>query len=160
MRRVILAVVSTITGLVFLLGFKSHAVTSSATPPAAIGSRSLTAPAPSPSTAGSGGSTAAGSGGSTASQPATRSVTGDPADTRYGPVQVRITVTGGRLTAVTAVEYPVGSPRDQEINAYAIPALAQEVIAADSADVDLISGAMFTSEGYLQSLQSALDKAK
>lgn len=148
MRRVILAVVSTITGLVFLLGFKSHAVTS----PAAIGSRSTTAPAPSPSTAGSTGSTTP--------QPATRTVTGDPADTRYGPVQVRITMTGGRLTAVTAVEYPVDSPRDQEINASAIPALAQEVIAADSADVDLISGATFTSEGYLQSLQSALDKAK
>lgn len=152
MRRVILAVVSTITGLVFLLGFKSHAVTSTATPPAAIGSRSTTAPAPSPSTAGSAGSTTP--------QPATRTVTGDPADTRYGPVQVRITMTGGRLAAVTAVEYPVDSPRDQEINASAIPALAQEVIAADSADVDLISGATFTSEGYLQSLQSALDKAK
>jgi uncharacterized protein with FMN-binding domain len=87
-------------------------------------------------------------------------VTGDAADTQYGPVQVKITVTNGKLTSVSAIEYPENDPRDAQINAYAIPALNQEAKAAGSADIDMISGATFTSEGYIQSLQSALDKAK
>jgi uncharacterized protein with FMN-binding domain len=85
-------------------------------------------------------------------------VTGDSADTRYGPVQVKITVTNGKITAAEADDYPQTEPRDQQINSWAIPQLQQETIRANSSKIDLLSGATYTSEGYAQSLQSALDK--
>jgi uncharacterized protein with FMN-binding domain len=161
MRRVALAVVSTVTGLVMLLSFKTHAATTSAaagptatagpgTPSGAGGS----AATPSPSS----GTSAGNSAGSPASN-GTKTVTGDAADTRYGPVQVQITVSNGKLTGVTAVDYPQNDPRDQEINAYAIPQLNSEALAAKSAKIDMVSGATYTSDGYIQSLQSALDQA-
>jgi uncharacterized protein with FMN-binding domain len=88
-----------------------------------------------------------------------KTVTGDAADTRYGPVQVRITVKDGKLTDVAAVEYPNNDPRDQEINSQAIPLLTQEALSAGNSSIDIISGATYTSQGYISSLQSALDKA-
>ena len=66
---------------------------------------------------------------------------------------------GSRITAVDVVRYPAQDRRDQEINGYALPLLTQEAIAAQSADIDVVSGATFTSDGYTRSLQSALDKA-
>jgi len=86
-------------------------------------------------------------------------VTGDVAQTRWGPVQVALTVDGGTITAVQVPRYPSGNGRDQEINARALPVLVQETIAAQSASIDMVSGATVTSVGYRQSLQSALDKA-
>jgi len=74
-------------------------------------------------------------------------------------VQVQITVTNGKLTGVTAIDYPWNNGRDQEINSQAIPALNQEALAAGNAKIDMISGATYTSTGYIDSLQSALDKA-
>jgi uncharacterized protein with FMN-binding domain len=74
-------------------------------------------------------------------------------------VQVRVTLEDGRITEVTAVAYPSENPRDQEINSYAIPQLRREVLAAQSAQVDSVSGATYTSDGYKRSLQSALDSA-
>jgi uncharacterized protein with FMN-binding domain len=145
MRRVVLAIVATVVSLVVLLSFKTHstpAVLSS--PPAAVAD---------PSTSSGSGTPTSGSGGTS-----TKTVTGDPEDTRFGPVQVRITVRNGQLTAVQAVEYPTNSPRDVEINAYAIPQLNQEAVAAKSARIDMVSGATYTSDGYIASLQSALDK--
>jgi uncharacterized protein with FMN-binding domain len=68
-------------------------------------------------------------------------------------------VTNGKLSDVTAVEYPSENPRDQEINSYAIPDLNREALSAGNAKIDMISGATYTSQGYVQSLQSALDKA-
>ncbi|MGV9425591.1 FMN-binding protein [Streptomyces sp. NPDC003656] len=88
-----------------------------------------------------------------------RTVTGDTARTRWGPVQVRVTLKDGRLTDVAAVQQPSGNPRDQEINAYALPRLRAEALAAQNADIDTVSGATYTSTGYRQSLQSALDSA-
>ena len=85
--------------------------------------------------------------------------TGDTVDTRWGPVQVRITVAGGRIVASDAVVYPDSNGRDQQINAYAVPALNQSTIAAQSDQIDTVSGATYTSEGYKRSLQSALDAA-
>ena len=95
----------------------------------------------------------------TTTAPTTKTVTGDAIDTRYGAVQVQITVTNGKLTAVNAVQYPQEERMDQEINAYAIPVLAKEALAAGSAKIDNVSGATYTSQGYASSLQSALDKA-
>jgi uncharacterized protein with FMN-binding domain len=86
-------------------------------------------------------------------------VTGSTASTRWGDVQVSITVSDGKITAVDVPEYPTGNGKDREINADALPVLTQETLAAQSADIDMVSGATVTSQGYLQSLQSALDKA-
>lgn len=163
MRRVALAVVSTVTGLIFLLSFKTHSVIT--TPAAAI----------SPATAGTGGTDQAGSASSSSGASSTtktakasktapastaaRTITGDAVETQYGPVQVQITVKSGTITAVNAVEYPANDPRDQEINSYAIPQLNQEALSAQSAQIDTVSGATYTSGGYLNSLQSALDQA-
>ncbi len=79
--------------------------------------------------------------------------------TRWGPMQVEITVSGGKITAAQAVQYPSGNGRDAEINSYALPVLNQEVVDRQSAQIDTVSGATVTSDGYLQSLQSALDQA-
>jgi uncharacterized protein with FMN-binding domain len=178
MRRVALALFSTITGLVMLLSFKTHSSTAAGVP-AAI---STTGPGTAGSgtsgsgTAGSGtsGSGTSGSGTSSAGAATTapsassvpssaisaaKTYTGDAVDTRFGPVQVQITVQNGTITAVNATEYPQNNPRDEQINAYAIPQLNQEATAAKSASIDMVSGATYTSEGYLSSLQSALDQA-
>jgi uncharacterized protein with FMN-binding domain len=79
--------------------------------------------------------------------------------TRWGPVKVTITVANGKVTAADAVEVPSGNPRDDEINSYAVPVLNQEVLDAQNAGIDTVSGATVTSDGYIQSLQSALDAA-
>jgi uncharacterized protein with FMN-binding domain len=79
--------------------------------------------------------------------------------TRYGNVQVQITVKDGKITAAEVLQVPWNDHRDQEINSYAVPILNQEVVSAQSANIDMVSGATVTSDGYLQSLQSAFDKA-
>lgn len=156
MRRVVLAVVATIAGLVGLLSFKTHSV-SVASPNAATSTTGPGSASP-PNTAPSEGSPSSPSSSGGAASMA-KTVTGDAVDTRWGPVQVKITVANGKLTDVTPVVYPTENPRDQQINAYAIPELTREALAAGSAKIDMISGATYTSEGYIDSLQSALDKA-
>jgi len=141
LRRIVLASAATVSGMVMLLSLKPHA-----SPQAA-----LALPAPSGSASASSGSGSATTG--------TKTVTGDTIQTRWGPVQVRVTIKDGRLTEVTAVSYPSDNPRDQEINSYALPRLRTEALTAQSADIDTVSGATYTSEGYRQSLQSALDSA-
>lgn len=89
---------------------------------------------------------------------ATKTVTGSAIDTRYGAVQVKLTFTGNTITAVDTVQAPNGSGRDQEINQQALPILQQEVLSSQSAKIDTVSGATYTSEGYMQSVQSAIDK--
>jgi uncharacterized protein with FMN-binding domain len=86
-------------------------------------------------------------------------VNGSAAPTSYGPVQVQIRVRGRRLLSAAAIEYPQGGSRDREINGYAIPQLQRETVVAQSAHIDTVSGATYTSDGYRQSLQAALDAA-
>jgi len=86
-------------------------------------------------------------------------VDGDSVSTPYGDVQVEVTLSAGRITAVRALQYPQQSGRDQEINSQAIPQLESQVLSAQSARVDGVSGATYTTQGYLGSLQSALDAA-
>ncbi len=74
-------------------------------------------------------------------------------------MQVKITVVDGKITAAQAVQYPTSNSRDQQINAAAIPILGHEAVQQQSADIDMVSGATVTSEGYRQSLQSAIDQA-
>jgi uncharacterized protein with FMN-binding domain len=155
MRRVILAIVTTAAALVLLLSFKTHpqSAVPGGSPPAALGS---------PTPGGTGTGTGAGGAGASTPAPANgprKTVTGAAWPTIYGPVQVKITVAGGRITAASAVEYPVNTPRDEQINAFAIPQLNSEAVAAGSAKIDTVSGATYTSGGYVGSLQSALDKA-
>jgi uncharacterized protein with FMN-binding domain len=89
---------------------------------------------------------------------AAKTVTGAVSQTQYGPVQVRITVSGGKITKAEAVQAPKGGTSDQK-TALSVPKLNQEAVAAGSADIDSVSGATYTSEGYKKSLQSALDQA-
>ncbi len=86
-------------------------------------------------------------------------VTGPSVQTEWGPVQVQITVADGRITDVQVLDYPSESPKDQQINGYALPILVDETLQAQSADIDMVSGATVTSVGYVQSLQAALDEA-
>ncbi|MEU3341501.1 FMN-binding protein [Streptomyces sp. NPDC006668] len=149
LRRIVLASAATVSGMVLLLSLKPHS-----TPTAAL---AVPAPSSSPSTSSAAGSSG-GSGGSVST--GTKTVTGSTVQTRWGPVQVKITLKSGKLTDVTAVQYPTDNPRDQEINTYALPRLRSEALQAQSANIDTVSGATYTSDGYRQSLQSALDSAR
>lgn len=160
MRRIALWVASTVTGLVLLFGY--HTSTSgpggvSSGPPPIVGTLSSSSTGSSTGSSkdsGSGSDTGTGGGTSSATP-----ITGDAAETRYGPVQVSVVVDGGTIVSVEVPEYPAGDGRDIEINSYALPILVQETLDAQSASIDMVSGATYTSEGYQQSLQSALDRA-
>jgi uncharacterized protein with FMN-binding domain len=84
--------------------------------------------------------------------------TGAAARTDYGAVQVRVTVTHGRIVHVTALRLPHGNQMDIQLSKPAATVLESRVISAQSANVDMVSGATYTSEGYLRSVQSALDR--
>ncbi len=85
--------------------------------------------------------------------------TGTVADAYYGSVQVKATISGGKLTNVTFLQYPDTHSTSIEINSQAMPYLQQEAIQAQSADVQVVSGATFTSQAFTQSLSSALSQA-
>jgi len=159
LRRVTLAAAATVTGFVLLLSLKPHTPPAPAEASSSVGRSSTAAPGDS-----SGNTPESDSGGSAGTSGGSKStgsktVTGDTVQTRWGPVQVRITLKDGRITESAAVVYPSDNPRDQEINSYAIPQLRRETLAAQSARIDSVSGATYTSDGYRQSLQSALDSA-
>jgi uncharacterized protein with FMN-binding domain len=141
MRRIALWFLATLSTVVLLFGYRTS--TSSAMPTTASVAAPAAAPAPVAGAPAAAGTT----------------VTGTTASTRWGPVQVQITVAGGKVTAVDVVQYPDGNGKDREINSYAIPTLVQETLSAQNANIDMVSGATVTSDGYLTSLQSALDKA-
>jgi uncharacterized protein with FMN-binding domain len=163
-RKIVVALMGTVSGLIMLFSYHTSLGGGGTVALAPIGAGTSTTTGSSGATSdGSGSSSPSGSsdGSSTGSSSSGSSgtVTGDTAQTRWGPVQVQITVAAGKITAVDAVQYPSGNGRDQEINSYALPVLAQEAVAAQGADIDLVSGATVTSDGYVQSLQSAIDKA-
>ena len=173
MRKSVLALMTGLTALVVGLGIRTGGSHDTVT---AAGAASAGVVAVSPSTSSDGstssGSTSAGStDGSSTSTPAvtpsptaTRSssqqVNGEAQWTRYGAVQVQITVTSGKVVSATAIQYPTQDRRDQEINSYAIPQLDQEASQSHDGNIDAVSGATVTSMGYIGSLQSALDQAR
>jgi len=170
LRRVILAICATAAALALLLSFKTHTQPGiGSSPAAALGTPApgtgdtAAAAAPSPGASASAvkakGSTSKGTPKAGTGSTTAKTVTGEAWPTIYGPVQVQVTVSGGKVTAVTATEYPEETPRDYQINSYAIPQLNSEATAAGSASIDSVSGATYTSQGYVGSLQSALDKA-
>lgn len=154
MRRAVLTLVGTIAGLVLLLSFKTRPATP-VIPAAADGGAGPTAGTS--STTGADGNPPTSTPGAPAS--GTRTITGSAGDTPFGPVKVQITVTNGKLTKVTVLQQPDGTGHDVRINSYALPLLNQEAVSAQSAHIQMISGATYTSEGYATSLQSALDQA-
>ncbi|WP_411152701.1 FMN-binding protein [Streptomyces sp. A30] len=146
MRRAVLATTGISALVVTLLALKPHQL------PALVGAppRSPLASSSSPPTPGS----------TPSGKPSgTGTYTGDPIDTQYGTVQVAATLTSGKLTAVRVLQAPDQNGRDQQIASYALPRLTQEALGAQSAHIDAVSGASYTSQGYMQSLQSALDQA-
>ena len=158
MRRVILAVTGTIAGLVALLSFKSHVPS---IPVAAT-------------TGGSGGSSSSSSssGGSTTTVPGEfpqgslagklsageTAVDGNAANTAYGPVQIQLIERNSKIVKVAVLVQPANTLHDIQIGAFAFPKLISETLAAQNGKIDAVSGASYTSAGYIQSLQSALDK--
>ncbi len=121
---------------------------------------------PTSSTTGDSGATSSGTGGSNpaaippAAPSATQDVTivGSTVQTRYGPLQLSVTFAGADITAVEALQAPGWHGESVQINAYAIPILNREAVAADSAHIDAVTGATVTSGAYLTSLQSAIDQ--
>jgi len=89
----------------------------------------------------------------------TGTFSGIAAPTAYGPVQVQITVSNGKITGATALTYPQNSGRDRQINSQAIPLLIQETLQAQSSNIQGVGGASYTSQGWYDSLVSALKKA-
>jgi uncharacterized protein with FMN-binding domain len=157
MRRIVTTILSTISILVLLFSYHTSASNAGVS-----ASPVVQQPASSGSTSQSRSSTRSGSATSTSSstkKSGTATYTGQSADTRWGPVQVQLTVQGGKITRSRAVQYPQGTNVDAQINGYALPILDQEVVQKQSASIDTVSGATVTSDGYLQSLQSAIDQA-
>jgi uncharacterized protein with FMN-binding domain len=155
MRRAVSALVVTVVVTVLLVNFHTrpalsiHAATPAARPAAS---------SPSSGSSGNGnGSAAATTPKRTAAK--SRTIIGPAVQTQYGTVQVAVTVKGSRLRDVRALVLPSGSGRTNEISVEAGPLLRQEAMAAQSANIDTLSGASYTSDGYRRSLQAALDRA-
>jgi uncharacterized protein with FMN-binding domain len=167
MRRVILAVTGTIAGLVALLSFKSHVPSipvAATTGGSGASSSSSTSPSSSSSSSSSGGQTTTVPGefpqGSLAKNlPAGETaVDGNAANTAYGPVQIQLIEQNSKIVKVAVLVQPANTLHDIQIGAFAFPKLISETLAAQNGKIDAVSGASYTSAGYIQSLQSALDK--
>lgn len=166
MKRIIVSITGTVLGLVALLSFKSHGNPIGA----ANGLPSAALPGTGAST-----STTPRTGGSTgapptpsrtptrttrpAPRPANQQILGDAVQTPYGVVQVKVSLAGSKITNVSFAQLTANDGRSQEINSQAAPILLQQTLSAQSAQIDGVSGASYTSQGYDRSLQSALDKA-
>ncbi|NEW70908.1 FMN-binding protein [Streptomyces rhizosphaericus] len=139
MRKAAVTTVATVAGVILLLSLKPHqnpAPGMTASPPSSAPTGHK------PSSSGDSGT-----------------YSGSVINTSYGPVQVSVTLAHGRITAVKALRTPSDRPRSQQIAADAVPRLTREALSAQSAHIDAVSGATYTSEGYARSLQSALDQA-
>lgn len=174
MRRIALWLAATITVVVLLFGY--HASTNRGT----VGTTGGTVPgvtsggvpsptsikshhsenAPSPTTGHPGHRhPAARAQNSNTPAAAAKTYTGQTVQTARGPVEVRITVRSGKIISAAVPVHPGGDPQSDQINSYAVPLLVNETVSTHSDKIDMVSGATITSEGYLSSLQSALDKA-
>lgn len=168
MKKIVYGILATLSGLVLLFSYRTslgEAVPTDVQPAQAAPSVATPHSAATPSASTTPTASASASASPSGAAPAATSgladgtFTGSPTSTRYGPVQVQITVTGGKIVDVQAVEYPTDNSRDRQINERAIPQLVSETLNAQSADIHFVSGATYTSQGYLDSLQSAIDQA-
>ena len=147
MKRAPIVIGSTVFGTAAVLSFHAH----TATVPVATASTSTKTTTTTTPTTTTPSSSSSGSGGS-------KTALGDAMQTRYGPAQVRVTVSNGKITKVEAVQLQNGDSKSQAISSYAEPVLQQTVLSTQTAAVDTVSGATYTSLSYEGSLQSALDK--
>jgi uncharacterized protein with FMN-binding domain len=155
-RRAIPVIASTAGGLVLLANFHTSP-----------GAATVASGAPSPPTTAATPSTSASSRGAlptpqpttTTTSGAARTITGPVASTDYGDVQVQVVLQGTKIVDVKALELPNDRSRSARISQQAGPLLRQEALRAQSANIDLLSGATYTSDGYIRSLQGALDQA-
>lgn len=154
MRRITLMIVSTIAAVVLLFSYRTS-TQGPGTVPGSIAAAQrpgivATTPAPAPSGA---------DGRTSSTPPNSLTVNGTTAHTRYGPVQVQVQVTDGKIVDVKALQHPSGDRRNDQISSYPLPQLRTETLSAQSAQIDTVSGATYTSDGYIESLQAALDAA-
>jgi uncharacterized protein with FMN-binding domain len=168
MLRALVTLGGTAAGLAALLAFKTHspaaaapapsppAASASTSQPAASGTGSGTASPAAPAASKKAGTAPKTGGGSAAT---VRTVTGTVANTQYGPMQVQVTLTGTKITNVNVLQRTDDGSESNQIDTNAIPKLTSETLAAQSANIDAVSGASYTSSGYIKSLQSALDQA-
>lgn len=171
-RRGAIALVTTVMALVLLFNFKTPDQAPTGGGLASTGG-SLAAGGSASTKTGSTGSSGSSNGPSTTSggttaqatpssgtraATANETLTGSVFSSRYGNTQVQVTISAGTITGVTAVQLPVGG-RSGAISAYVEPILSSEALQAQSANIDIVSGATYTSEAYARSLQSALDQA-
>jgi len=161
MRRVILTIAGTVAGLVALLSFKSHGMT--------------VAPASAATAGGTSGASSSGTSGTSSSSTTTvpgefpmgslagkltageTAVTGHVGNTVYGPVQIQLIMRNSKIVKVAVLEQPMNTIHDIQIGAFAFPKLIGETLTTQTAKIDSVSGASYTSAGYIASLQSALD---
>ncbi len=171
-KRAVIAISATALALVLLFSFKTPddrlgTTLGSAKGPVGVVAGASAAPTRAPGQQGTGGATrtpAATRAPAATAAPAAGSykdgtVTGPVVDTRFGPVQVEVTIAGGKVTDVAALELPSDRQRSEMISQYAEPILQSEAVQAQSAQIDLVSGATYTSIAYERSLQAALDQA-
>ncbi len=151
MKRAPIILAATAAGLGATLGFSPHskAPTAAAVTSTSTSNSSSSAAAPSSSSSSS----------SSKASASTKTATGNAVSTRYGPIQLRVTISGGKITKVEAVQLPSSDPKSSQISSYAGPQLSQSALTKQSARIDAVSGATYTSDGYKTALQSALDNA-
>jgi len=161
MRRAPIVVSATIAGTAAVLAFhpRTPAVpTATASTASAASSAAQSAGTSSGTTGGTGTGTGTGTGAAGTGAGVSGTATGDSVATRYGNAQVRVTVKDGKIVQIDALQLQANDPRSVQISSTAAPILQQEALAAQTAGVDAVSGATYTSASYTQSLQSALDK--
>jgi uncharacterized protein with FMN-binding domain len=160
MRRAVLTLGSTAAGLAALLSFKTQSATPAASPSAAPSASAAASATRSARAASAGSAAPARSRHPSVPAAGARTVTGTTANTQYGPMQVQLTLAGTKITRATVLQRTDDGAESNQIDSFAVPKLESETLAAQSASIDAVSGASYTSSGYIQSLQSALDQAR
>ncbi len=165
-RRAVVTLLATVLGLVLLFSFKTPDGPVDAGAPLTVARA-----APTPGVVSTTGSSPTSQPGSAAPAPPQASPSGQPSaagsqqidgavvQTQFGDIQVRIVESAGKLVDIQALQLPSDRRRSLEISSYAEPVLHDEALQAQSAQIDTVSGATYTSEAYRESLQSALDHA-
>ena len=163
MKRALPTILATLGGLGLLASFHTAGGTSRRTTAAAVSSPSVTTGS-SPPPSGTDPATSSGTAPQTTTPVGTTSghqqIDGPTISTKFGDVQVRVTLDNGRITDVEPLKMPSDRRRSAEITQAATPILHDEVLQAQSAVIDLVSGATYTSDAYAQSLQAALDQSR
>lgn len=167
MKRMPIVLAATAAGLATVLGFHTQKMSSNVLSGLSGASGAGTTPTSSPSGAGSGTSTTTAAGSSTTpgstststtTAAGTRTALGADVQYRYGELELQVTATGGRITNVQPAIDTAFDPRSSQVNSYAEPLLQSQTLQAQNANINGVSGATFTSQAYVQSLQAALDK--